>query len=117
MILQVFNTFNFNFNFQPKVVRVLNLWQKNGIYSPDVISPLIDMASQSQKSLQAAISKHKKMKAAANAQEDEAIDFVTGFEVNEERPSSSKKKRKGISMSQDDEIKVLKVSIIHLLKR
>ncbi|XP_066924838.1 SR-related and CTD-associated factor 4-like isoform X1 [Clytia hemisphaerica] len=96
---------------KPKVVRVLNLWQKNGIYSPDVISPLIDMASQSQKSLQSAISKQKKMKAAANVQEDDAFDFVSGFEVNEERPSSSKKKRKGISMSQDDEIKVLKAQL------
>ena len=86
------------------MVRVLNLWQKNGIYSPDVISPLIDMASASQKSLQSAISKHKKARAAKH--EDVRLDFGTGFEI-EEPLGSTKKKRKGISMSQDDEIKVL----------
>ena len=95
-------------------MRVLNLWQKNGIYPPETISPLVDMASSSQKSLLAAISKHKKQKAAAREEEEAAVDFVSGFEADE-RPSinsssSSNKKRKGISMSQDDEIKVLKVS-------
>lgn len=93
------------------MVRVLNLWQKNGIYPPETISPLIDMASSSQKSLQAAIGKHKKAKAAAREEEDAAVDFVSGFEVEEHPASASNKKRKGISMSQDDEIKVLKVSI------
>lgn len=88
------------------MVRVLNLWQKNGIYSPDVISPIIDMASSSHKSLQSAISKHKK--ARASQYEDVGLDFASGFEI-EEPSGSTKKKRKGISMSQDDEIKVLKV--------
>ena len=87
----------------------MNLWQKNGIYPPETISPLVDMASASQKSLQAAISKHKKQKVAAREQEDD-VDFVSGFEIEERSvSSSSNKKRKGISMSQDDEIKVLKV--------
>ncbi|XP_077538582.1 insulator su(Hw) mRNA adaptor isoform X3 [Haemaphysalis longicornis] len=30
---------------RPKIVRVLNLWQKNQVFPPDVIQPLLDMAS------------------------------------------------------------------------
>jgi len=33
-------------HFQPKIVRVLNLWQKNDIYTPDIIQPLMALASQ-----------------------------------------------------------------------
>ncbi|OTF79888.1 RNA binding domain containing protein, partial [Euroglyphus maynei] len=29
----------------PKIVRVLNLWQKNNVFSPDVIQPLLDLAN------------------------------------------------------------------------
>ncbi|KAM7295739.1 SR-related and CTD-associated factor 8-like [Ixodes scapularis] len=32
---------------RPKIVRVLNLWQKNQVFPPDVIQPLLDMASPS----------------------------------------------------------------------
>lgn len=31
--------------FQSKVVRVLNLWQKNGVFMSEIIQPLLDMAS------------------------------------------------------------------------
>lgn len=99
---------------KPKIVRVLNLWQKNGIYTPEVISPLIDMASASQKSLQAAISKHKKAKAAAQSKSafdnDGPIDALV-FDEEERVSRHSHKKRKGISVSQDDEIKVLKAQL------
>lgn len=30
---------------RPKIVRVLNLWQKNQVFPPDVIQPLLDMAA------------------------------------------------------------------------
>eukprot|EP00794_Sanderia_malayensis_P000209 gene209-825_t len=30
---------------KPKIVRVLNLWQKNGVYPPEIVQPLLDMAS------------------------------------------------------------------------
>lgn len=33
-------------SFQPKIIRVLNLWQKNDIYTPDIIQPLMSLASQ-----------------------------------------------------------------------
>jgi RNA-binding protein 16 len=32
---------------QPKVVRVLNLWQRNGVFTSEVIQPLLDMANPS----------------------------------------------------------------------
>lgn len=31
-------------NFQRNIIRVLNLWQKNNVFSPQVIQPLLDMA-------------------------------------------------------------------------
>lgn len=30
---------------KPKIVRVLNLWQKNGVFGPQVIQPLMDLAN------------------------------------------------------------------------
>ena len=30
---------------QPKVIRVLNLWQRNNVYEPKIIQPLLDLAS------------------------------------------------------------------------
>lgn len=33
--------------FQSKVIRVLNLWQKNAVFPPEVIQPLFDMADVS----------------------------------------------------------------------
>ena len=44
---------------------MLNLWQRNGIYSPEVISPLVDMAATSSKVLAANIKKQNQKKAAA----------------------------------------------------
>lgn len=35
------------FIFQSKVIRVLNLWQKNAVFPPEVIQPLFDMADSS----------------------------------------------------------------------
>ncbi len=32
------------FLYQSKIVRVLNLWQKNGVFDMDIIQPLMDMA-------------------------------------------------------------------------
>lgn len=32
---------------QSKIVRVLNLWQKNGVFKIEVIQPLLDMAAGS----------------------------------------------------------------------
>ena len=32
---------------KPKVVRVLNLWQKNGVFTPDVVQPLLSLAPAS----------------------------------------------------------------------
>jgi hypothetical protein len=31
-------------NVQSRIVRVLNLWQKNGVFPPSVIQPLLNMA-------------------------------------------------------------------------
>ena len=31
--------------FQTKIVRVLNLWQKNNVFPSDVIQPLMDLVS------------------------------------------------------------------------
>lgn len=33
------------FFYQSKIVRVLNLWQKNGVFDMDIIQPLMDMAN------------------------------------------------------------------------
>ena len=33
------------FMLQGKVIKVLNLWQKNGIYPPEVIQPLLSVPS------------------------------------------------------------------------
>lgn len=33
------------FLFQSKIVRVLNLWQKNSVFKSDIIQPLLDMAA------------------------------------------------------------------------
>lgn len=33
------------FLIQCKILRVLNLWQKNGVFSMDIIQPLLDMAA------------------------------------------------------------------------
>lgn len=33
--------------FQSKIVRVLNLWQKNGVFKIEIIQPLLDMAAAS----------------------------------------------------------------------
>ena len=52
-------------------MRVLNLWQRNGIYPPEVISPLVDMAATSSKVLAANIKKQT-MKMAAAKQAAEA---------------------------------------------
>lgn len=32
------------FSLQSKIVRVLNLWQKNGVFPIEVIQPLMDLA-------------------------------------------------------------------------
>lgn len=32
------------FYFQSKIIRVLNLWQKNNVFPPEVIQPLFDLA-------------------------------------------------------------------------
>lgn len=34
---------------QSRIVRVLNLWQKNNVFTPEVIQPLLDMASLANK--------------------------------------------------------------------
>ena len=31
--------------FQSKIVRVLNLWQKNGVFMSEVIQPLLDLTA------------------------------------------------------------------------
>lgn len=31
--------------FQSKIIRVLNLWQKNQVFAPEVIQPLFDLAN------------------------------------------------------------------------
>lgn len=31
--------------FQSKVIRVLNLWQKNAVFTTDVIQPIFDLAA------------------------------------------------------------------------
>ncbi len=33
------------FFYQSKILRVLNLWQKNGVFDMDIIQPLMDMAN------------------------------------------------------------------------
>lgn len=35
----------FFFRFQSKIIRVLNLWQKNQVFAPEVIQPLFDLAN------------------------------------------------------------------------
>lgn len=37
--------FIFFWCFQSKIVRVLNLWQKNAVFKSDIIQPLLDMAA------------------------------------------------------------------------
>jgi len=116
---------------KPKVVRVLNLWQKNDIYDPDVISPLIDMASTSSKVLQASISRHKKAKAAMVRQkvdvdhsfnedmgggddydDDDFQESQPPISFAEVSSSDVKKRRKASAkVSQEDEIQVLKAQL------
>ncbi|XP_065649024.1 SR-related and CTD-associated factor 4 isoform X2 [Hydra vulgaris] len=90
---------------KPKVVRVLNLWQKNTIYSPEVISPLIDMASTPSKVLAAAVQRHKSAKAAHN-QSLNNENFDDPFEDDDNGECKG-----GVQMSQEDEIKVLKAQL------
>lgn len=35
----------FSHTWQSKIVRVLNLWQKNGVFKIEIIQPLLDMAA------------------------------------------------------------------------
>lgn len=37
--------FSLGLCFQSKIVRVLNLWQKNAVFKSDIIQPLLDMAA------------------------------------------------------------------------
>lgn len=42
--LYIFSHLYFTYFFvQPKIIRVLNLWQKNNVFPIDVIQPLLDM--------------------------------------------------------------------------
>lgn len=102
------------------MVRVLNLWQKNGIYPPDVISPLVDMASTSSRVLAVQILKQKKKKFASSKPDDvekNLLDETSAFEESFTAPCEPevdlKKDKKKIQMSQDDEIQVLKVKTMH----
>jgi len=117
---------------KPKVVRVLNLWQRNGIYPPEVISPLVDMASTSSKVLAAAINKHKKkatktkVKWTKFQQQVADMDDSNHFEsfdnslplpneepldMKMEAKKDKKQQREKVQMSQDDEIQVLKAQL------
>lgn len=46
-MLLSFTLLLFDFTWQSKIVRVLNLWQKNGVFKIEVIQPLLDMAAGS----------------------------------------------------------------------
>jgi len=115
---------------KPKVVRVLNLWQRNGIYTPEIISPLVDMASTSSKVLAASIKKQNQkktaaMQAAAHFQEeDHSFEHDDGGGCDyddddpmpvqqQQEPTSAEKKggREKVQMSQGDEIQVLKAQL------
>lgn len=100
---------------KPKIVRVLNLWQKNEIYPPDVISPLIDMASTSSKVLAASIQRQKKARATASKHDHHHHhhDHHGGYddlEIDDDLPVSQNNKKQ-VQMSQDDEIQVLKAQL------
>lgn len=47
VVLLSFTLLLFDFTPQSKIVRVLNLWQKNGVFKIEVIQPLLDMAAGS----------------------------------------------------------------------
>ncbi|XP_057306144.1 SR-related and CTD-associated factor 4-like [Hydractinia symbiolongicarpus] len=100
---------------KPKIVRVLNLWQKNGIYPPDVISPLIDMASTSSKVLAASIQRQKKARATASKHDhhrhhhEHHVEY-DDLEIDDDLPVSQNNKKQ-VQMSQDDEIQVLKAQL------
>lgn len=36
---------DFDYVLQSKIIRVLNLWQKNQVFAPEVIQPLFDLAN------------------------------------------------------------------------
>ncbi|XP_038059476.1 SR-related and CTD-associated factor 4-like isoform X2 [Patiria miniata] len=55
----IVNTFQFLFKCPPegraKIVRVLNLWQKNSVFTADLIQPLLDMANPEKAAAEAAV--------------------------------------------------------------
>lgn len=77
------------------------------------------MASTPAKALSASIQRHKKAKASlertgggGESRDDGNLDKFPSFDDDDLPKSSSKKRTKGVRVSQEDEIKVLKVSTV-----
>ena len=47
MWVELLSLMLYNVCLQCKIVRVLNLWQKHGVYAVSVVQPLLDMAGDS----------------------------------------------------------------------
>lgn len=72
--------------FQSKIIRVLNLWQKNNVFAPEVIQPLFDLANPDHPVHQAFIQQQQQQ----NQQGDS-----NGLNVPRESPHQSQKEEQG----------------------
>lgn len=74
-----------SFLFQSKIIRVLNLWQKNNVFAPEVIQPLFDLANPDHPVHQAFIQQQQQ-----NQQGDS-----NGLNVPRESPLQGQKEEQG----------------------
>lgn len=78
-----------HFTFQSKIIRVLNLWQKNNVFAPEVIQPLFDLANPEHPVHQAFNLQQQQQ------QQQQQGDISNGLNVPRESPLQSQKEEQG----------------------
>lgn len=74
-------------SFQSKIIRVLNLWQKNNVFAPEVIQPLFDLANPDHPVHQAFMQQQQQQQ----SQQGDS----NGLNVPRESPHQSQKEEQG----------------------
>lgn len=77
-----------HFTFQSKIIRVLNLWQKNNVFAPEVIQPLFDLANPEHPVHQAFNLQQQQL-------QQQQGDISNGLNVPRESPLQSQKEEQG----------------------
>jgi hypothetical protein len=72
---------------QSKIIRVLNLWQKNNVFAPEVIQPLFDLANPDHPVHQAFMQQQQ--------QQNQPGDMANGTNVPRESPSQKEEQGGG----------------------